>query len=57
MSSSQGSDVPAEAVLGYLPWALSPGRTWATFLIEQTEKGPQAVDVARMDEETDEVEE
>jgi CspA family cold shock protein len=28
-----------------------------TFLIEQTEKGPQAVDVARMDEETDEQEE
>jgi CspA family cold shock protein len=28
-----------------------------TFLIEQTEKGPQAVDVARMDEETDEGEE
>jgi CspA family cold shock protein len=25
-----------------------------TFLIEQTEKGPQAVDVARMDEETEE---
>ena len=57
MSSSQGSDVPAEAVLGYLPWALSPGRTWATFLIEQTEKGPQAVDVARMDEEMEEGEE
>jgi hypothetical protein len=28
-----------------------------TFLIEQTEKGPQAVDVARMDEETEEGEE
>lgn len=28
-----------------------------TFLIEQTEKGPQAVDVARMDEETEEDEE
>jgi CspA family cold shock protein len=28
-----------------------------TFLIEQTEKGPQAVDVARMDEETDAPEE
>jgi CspA family cold shock protein len=28
-----------------------------TFLIEQTEKGPQAVDVARMDGETDEPEE
>jgi CspA family cold shock protein len=28
-----------------------------TFLIEQTEKGPQAVDVARMDEETEEIEE
>jgi hypothetical protein len=32
-------------------------RAWVTFLIEQTEKGPQTVDVARMDEETDEPEE
>jgi CspA family cold shock protein len=34
-----------------------PDGTPVTFLIEQTEKGPQAVDVARMDEETEEVEE
>jgi CspA family cold shock protein len=31
-----------------------PDGTRVTFLIEQTEKGPQAVDVARMDEETEE---
>ncbi len=34
-----------------------PDDTPVTFLIEQTEKGPQAVDVARMNEETDEQEE
>jgi CspA family cold shock protein len=33
-----------------------PDDTPVTFLIEQTEKGPQAVDVARMDGETDEQE-
>jgi CspA family cold shock protein len=33
-----------------------PDGTPVTFLIEQTEKGPQAVDVARMDGETDEQE-
>jgi CspA family cold shock protein len=34
-----------------------PDGARVTFLIEQTEKGPQAVDVARMDEETEEPEE
>lgn len=34
-----------------------PDGTPVTFLIEQTEKGPQAVDVARMDGETEEGEE
>jgi CspA family cold shock protein len=34
-----------------------PDGTPVTFLIEQTEKGPQAVDVARMDEETEKEEE